>query len=96
MAKIKLTHKTARTKTSGAPQMPDNSWKPRRHKFTLEELLDMLVSLCENYGRPISRDDVKIASRDGVLPSENSIRHHFGAVDIAVIRANKIFKAKQS
>lgn len=95
MIRLKLVCKTARTKTEDAPRVPDNSWKPRRGKYTPEELLGMLVGLCEEYGRPISRDDVKMACHDGVLPNEDSLRRYFGAVDIAVIRANKIFKAKQ-
>ena len=68
----------------------------RRYKFTTEELLTELVSLCERHGRPISRDDVKTACREGVLPSESVIRHHFGAIDIAVIRANRAYRDKPS
>ncbi|MEK7500572.1 MAG: hypothetical protein AAB642_00395 [Patescibacteria group bacterium] len=97
MANIKLTRKSARTKAeSPVVPLPGNSWKPKRHPLTQEELLNMLVDLCESYGRPISRDDVKAASRDGIIPSEQIIRRYLGAVDIAVIRANKIFKAKCS
>ena len=96
MTRIKLTRKSVRTEAGRIPPVPDNSWKPRRHKYTPEELLDMLVGLCESYGRPISRDDVKTACRDGTMPGEDSIRRYLGAVDIAVIRANKIFRAKCS
>lgn len=66
----------------------------RKYKFTAEELLAKLVDMCENNGRPISHDDVKIACRRGLLPSESVVRHHFGAIDIAVIRANRAYKDK--
>ncbi len=67
----------------------------RRHKFTPEELLDALVGLCNKYNRVITRDDVKAASRAGTIPSEDSIRRYLGAVDIAVVKANKVFRSRR-
>ncbi|MBI4120325.1 MAG: hypothetical protein HY454_02565 [Parcubacteria group bacterium] len=96
MSRIKWTPKSARKKAVSTPPAPANSCKIRGHKLTTEELLDTLVGLCESCSRPITRDDVKTACHDGIIPSEASIRNHFGAVDIAVSRANKIFRAKCS
>ena len=52
MDQIKLVRKSAKGKAVSTPPALADSYKFRGRKWTPGELLDMLVGLCESYGRP--------------------------------------------
>lgn len=63
--------------------------------FTKEELIEKIISLRLELGRRVIADDVKLAHRTSKFPSVETLRTHFGSVDMALIKAERVFRERR-